>query len=151
MVDRRREQAVDEAAARFADTLAESYKIVYEQAAEAQERQGRLARDFSERVLDHLKEQAESGRAASEQLADQARRQQEAGRAFTQESVNAYTDFLNSMFSFAQRSTQAAQGDPREEAWDEATHPRDFEGRFTRGEEAWDESEHPRDTGGRFT
>ena len=38
MVDRRREQAVDEAAARFAETLAESYKIVYEQAAEAQER-----------------------------------------------------------------------------------------------------------------
>ena len=30
MVDRRREQAVDEAAARFAETLAESYSIVYE-------------------------------------------------------------------------------------------------------------------------
>jgi hypothetical protein len=150
MVDRRREDAVDEAAARFADTLAESYRIVYEHAAEAQERQGRLAREFSERVLDHLKEQTESGRAASEQLADQARRQQEAGRALTQESVNAYMDFLNSMFSFAQRNTQAA-GDPREEAWDEATHPRDFEGRFTQGEDAWKESEHPRDTGGRFT
>ena len=63
MVDRRRADAVDEAAARFADTLAESYRIVYEQAAEAQERQGRLAKDFFERVLDHLKEQTESGRA----------------------------------------------------------------------------------------
>ena len=42
-MDRRREQAVNEAAARFADTLAESYRIVYEQAAEARERQGRLA------------------------------------------------------------------------------------------------------------
>ena len=144
MVDRRREDAVDEAAARFADTLAESYRIVYEHAAEAQERQGRLARDFSERVLDHLKEQTESGQAASEQLADQARRQQEAGRALAQESVGAYMDFLNSMFSFAQGR------DPREEAWDESTHPRDFEGRFTRGEEAWDESGHPRDARGRF-
>ena len=63
MGDRRRAVAVDEAAARFADTLAESYRIVYEQAAEAQERHGRLAQDFSERVLDHLKEQTESGRA----------------------------------------------------------------------------------------
>src|SRR5215203_4427759 len=80
MVDRRREQAVNEAAERFADTLAESYRIVYEQAAEAQARRGRLAQDFSQRVLDHLREQAESGRTASEQLTDQARRQQEAGR-----------------------------------------------------------------------
>jgi hypothetical protein len=62
MVDRRRADAVDEAAARSAYTLAESHRIVYEQAAEAQERQGRLAQDFSERVLDHLKEQTESGR-----------------------------------------------------------------------------------------
>jgi hypothetical protein len=59
-VDRRREQAVDQAAARFADTLAESYRIVYEQATEARERQGRLAKDFSERVMDHLKESTPS-------------------------------------------------------------------------------------------
>jgi hypothetical protein len=79
MVDRRRADAVDEAAARFADTLAESYRIVYEHAAEAQERQARLARDFSERVLDHLKEQTESGRAASEQRADRRPREAAGG------------------------------------------------------------------------
>jgi hypothetical protein len=107
MVDRRREDAIDEAAAKFADTLAESYRIVYEHAAEAQARRGRLAQDFSQRVLDHLREQAESGRAASEQLADQARRQQEAGQAFAQESVNAYIDFLDT--AFAQRAAGSAQ------------------------------------------
>ena len=111
MVDRRREQAVDEAAARFADTLAESYRIVYEQAAEARERQGRLAQDFSERVL---KEQTESGRAASERLADQAMRQQEAGRAFAQESVNAYMDFLDTAFSQYREGTQRAAGSAQE-------------------------------------
>ncbi len=116
MVDRSREDAVDEAAARFADTLAESYRIVYEHAAEAQERQGRLARDFSERVLDHLKEQTESGRAASEQLADQARRQQEAGRAFAQESVNAYMDFLDTAFSQYREGTQRVAGSAQEGA-----------------------------------
>jgi hypothetical protein len=116
MVDRRREQAVDEAAARFAETLAESYRLVYEHAAEARERQGQLARDFSERVLDHLKEQTESGRAASEQLADQARRQQEAGRAFAQESVNAYMDFLDTAFSQYREGTQRAAGSAQEGA-----------------------------------
>ncbi len=50
-------------------------------------------------------------------------------------------EFLNSMFSFAQGRVQG---------WDESKHPRDFEGRFERGE-AWDESEHQRDTRGRFT
>jgi hypothetical protein len=116
MVDRRREDAMDEAAARFADTLAESYRIVYEHAAEAQARRGRLAQDFSQRVLDHLREQAESGRAASEQLADQARRQQEAGQAFAQESVNAYIDFLDTAFAQYREGTQRAAGSAQEGA-----------------------------------
>ena len=107
---------MDDAAARFADSLAESYRIVHEQAAEARERQGRLAQDFSERVLDHLKERAESGRAASEQLAGQARRQQEAGRAFAQESANAYMDFLNTAFSQHREGTQRAAGSAQEGA-----------------------------------
>jgi hypothetical protein len=109
-MDRRREGAVDEAAARFADALAESYRIVYEQAAEAQARRGRLAQDFSQWVLDHLREQAESRRAASEQLADQARRQQEAGQTFAQESVNAYIDFLDTAFAQYREGTQRAIG-----------------------------------------
>ena len=98
MVDRGREQAVNEAAARFADTLAESYRIVYEQATEAQQRQGRLAQDFSER------------------LTDQARRQQEAGRAFAQESVNAYMDFLDTAFSRYREGAQRAAGSAQERA-----------------------------------
>jgi hypothetical protein len=116
MVDRGREQAVNEAAARFADTLAESYRIVYEQATEAQQRQGRLAQDFSERVMDHLREQAESGQVVSERLTDQARRQQEAGRAFAQESVNAYMDFLDTAFSRYREGAQRAAGSAQERA-----------------------------------
>ena len=116
MVDRRREQEVNEAAARFAETLADSYRIVYEQAAEAQQRQGRLAQEFSERVMDYLREQAEGGRAASEQLTDQARRQQEAGRALAQESANAYMDFLDTAFSQYREGTQRAAGSAQEQA-----------------------------------
>ncbi len=116
MVDRRRERDVNEAAARFAETLAESYRIVYEQAAEAQQRQGRLAQDFSERVMDHLRQQAESGRAASERLTDQARRQQEAGQAFAQESAKAYMDFLDTAFSRYREGAQRAAESTREGA-----------------------------------
>ena len=110
MVDRRHEQDVNEAAARFAETLAESYRIVYEQAAEAQQRQGRLAREFSERVMDHLREQAEGGRAASERLTDQARRQQEAARALAQESAKAYMDFVDTALSHYREGTERPAG-----------------------------------------
>ena len=116
MVDRRRERDVNEAAARFAETLAESYRIVYEQAADVQQRRGRLAQDFSERVMDHLREQAESGRAASERLTDQARRQQEAGQAFAQESAKAYMDFLDTAFSRYREGTQRAAESAQEGA-----------------------------------
>ncbi len=116
MVDRRRERDVNEAAARFADTLAESYRIVQEQAADAQQRQGRLAQDFSERVMDHLREQAQSGQAASERLADKSRRQREAGQAFARESVNAYMDFLDTAFSQYREGAQRAAGSAQEGA-----------------------------------
>jgi hypothetical protein len=114
MVDRQRARDMNEAAAQFADALAESYRIVYGQAARTQERQGQLAREFSDRVRDYLKEQGESGRATSEQLVDQARRQQEAGRAVAKESVDAYLDFLDNAFSRYQAGTEQATGRAQE-------------------------------------
>ena len=44
-----------------------------------------------------------------QQLAEQQQRATEAGQALTQESVNAYMDFVNSMFTFGQQGAQAAQ------------------------------------------
>jgi hypothetical protein len=99
MVDRGKARDVNEAARRFAETLAESYRVVYGQAAESGERQRRLAQEFSELVANNLKEQAEVGRSSAQRLSEQADRQQEAGRALAQESVGAYMDFLDAAFS----------------------------------------------------
>jgi hypothetical protein len=99
MVDRGKDRDVNEAARRFAETLAESYRVVYGQAAESGERQRRLAQEFSELVANNLKEQAEVGRSSAQRLSEQADRQQEAGRALAQESVGAYLDFLDAAFS----------------------------------------------------
>jgi hypothetical protein len=85
MVDRGKARDVNEAARRFAETLAESYRVVYAQAAESGERQQRLAQEFSELVANNLQEQAD--------------RQEEAGRALAKESLGAYMDFLDSTFS----------------------------------------------------
>ncbi len=51
-------------------------------------------------VINNLRTQAESNRALAEDLIEQQRKQQAAAQALGQESVNAYTDFPNSMFSY---------------------------------------------------
>src|SRR5215208_1318679 len=112
MVDRGKARDVSEAARRFAETLAESYRVVYGQAVESGERQRRLAQEFSELVANNLKEQAEGGRSSAQRLSEQADRQQEAGQALARESVEAYMDFLDSAFSQyrARASGQTAAG-----------------------------------------
>jgi hypothetical protein len=102
MVDQGRARDVNEAAARFAETLADSYRLVYGQAAESSERQQQRAREFSELVSSNLSEQQEAGRANAQELSEQARKQQE-----------AYAEFLDTAFSNyragTERATQRAQ------------------------------------------
>ena len=106
MVDRGRAQDLNEAASRFAETLADSYRLVYEQASESAERQQQRAQEFSELVSSNLWEQAEGGRANAQQLSEQANRQRE-----------AYAEFLDTAFSRyragAEQATQSAQAGVR--------------------------------------
>src|SRR5215203_7323573 len=108
MVNRGRARDVNEAAARFAETLAESYRLVYAQAAESGERQQRRAKEFSELVASNLREQTEASRSNAQQLSEQAHRQQEAGKEFARESVEAYAEFLDAAFSRYQTATERA-------------------------------------------
>ena len=110
MMDRGRARDVNEAAARFAETLAESYRLVYAQAAESGERQQRRAQEFSELVARNLREQTEASRTGAERLSEQAHRQQEAGQEFARESVEAYAQFLDDAFSRYQMATERAAG-----------------------------------------
>ena len=108
MVDRGRARDVNEAARRFAETLADSYRLVYAQAAESGERQQRRAREFSELVAENLREQTQASRSAAQQLSEQAARQQEAGQALARESVEAYAEFLDDAFSRYRSGTERA-------------------------------------------
>jgi hypothetical protein len=110
MADKGKQQDVQAAAQRFAETLADSYRLIYGQAAESSERQQRRAREFSELVQRNLREQAEGGRAAAQQFTEQASRQREAGQAFARESLEAYADFLNATFARYRSGTEQATG-----------------------------------------
>jgi ABC-type transporter Mla subunit MlaD len=140
-MDEQDQRRINQAAQQFSDALVQSSKAAADRGLAAQEINAQLTQDFFNRVVENLRTQAEDTRQMGQELAEQQQRAGEAGRTLTQESLSAYMDFVNSMFSFAQRSGQeASQGGPR-----------DFEGRFTGGGEAWEESEHHRDARGRFT
>ena len=108
-MDQRQQQQVDEAAEKFADALKESYQSIAERSVSAQELNAQLTQDFFNGVINNLRTQAEGNRALSEDLIEQQRKQREASRALAQESVNAYTDFLNSMFAYYKGNVDEAQ------------------------------------------
>src|SRR3712207_1552498 len=112
-MDERQQRQVNEAAEKFAEAIKESYQALADRSVSAQELNAQLTQDFFNGVINNLRTQAESNRALAEDLIEQQRKQQEASQALTQESVNAYMDFLNSMFAYyrggldeAQRSTR---------------------------------------------
>ena len=114
MTDQQSQQRVNEAAEQFTDALVESYKAVADSGVSAQERNTQLTEVFFDQTISNLHAQAEQNRQATQQLADQQQRQAEAAETLTRESVDAYMDFMDSMFSWWQGGVQAAERGARE-------------------------------------
>ena len=110
----REAQRVNEAAEKFAESLTEAYRAVAGRSVSTQVLNAQLTQDFFNGVINNLRTQAESNRALAEDLIEQQKRQQEASQALTQESVNAYMDFLNSVFASPREGTQTAGRATRE-------------------------------------
>jgi hypothetical protein len=114
MDDQQAQRRMNEAAEKFAEAIKESYQALSERSVSAQGLNARLTQDFFNGVIDNLRTQAENNRALAEDLIEQQRKQQEASQALTQESVNAYVDFLNSVFARPWEGTQTVGRAARE-------------------------------------
>ena len=114
MTDQQSQQRINEATDQFTDALVQSYKTVAERGASAQERSAQVTEVFFNQTINNLRAQAEENRQVSEQLADQQQRQAEAAQTLTKESVGAYMEFMDSMFSFWQGGIQTAEQGARE-------------------------------------
>src|SRR5215213_5654476 len=108
-MDQKQQKQVNEAAEKFAGAIKESYQALADRSVSAQELNAQLTQEFFNGVINNLRTQAESNRALAEDLIEQQRKQQEASQALTQESVNAYMDFLNSMFAYYKGNLDEAQ------------------------------------------
>jgi hypothetical protein len=109
IMDKRQQEQVNEAAEKFADAIKQSYQALADRSVSAQELNAQLTQEFFNGVISNLRTQAENNRALAEDLIEQQRKSQEASQALTQESVNAYMDFLNSMFSYYRGNLDQAQ------------------------------------------
>jgi len=95
-------------AQKFAEAVRESYQTVADRAVSAQQLNAELTQNFFNSVINNLRSQAESNRQMTQDLQGQQERQREATQALTQESVGAYMDFVNSMFSYYQGTVEQA-------------------------------------------
>lgn len=115
-MDSRQQRQVNEAAEKFAEAIRESFEAVAERGVSAQQLNAELTQNFFNSVIDNLRAQTEANRSLTRELADKQERQWEATQSFTQGSVEAYMDFVNSMFSHYQGTVAEAQrqaGSPR--------------------------------------
>jgi hypothetical protein len=116
MTDQQSQQRINEAAEQFTDALVNSYKAVADSGVSAQERSTQLTEVFFNQTINNLRAQAEENRQVSGQLADQQQRRAEAAKTLTKESVGAYMEFMDSMFSYWQGGIETAEQGARETA-----------------------------------
>src|SRR5919112_3664769 len=114
MTDQQSQQRINEAADQFTDALVQSYKTVAERGVSAQEGSAHLTEVFFNQTINNLRAQAEENRQATQRLADQQQRQAEAAQTLTKESVDAYMELMDSMFSYWQGGLQTAKQGARE-------------------------------------
>jgi hypothetical protein len=119
-VNNKQARRVDEAAEKFTESLVEAYRAVAGRSVSAQELNAQLTQEFFNGVINNLRTQAENNRALAEDLIEQQRKQQEASQALTQESVNAYMDFLGSVFAYPPQGTQTPAREAATELGDES-------------------------------
>ena len=109
MTEQQQQQRINEAAEQFADAFVQAQRAAADRGVSIQQMNVQLTQEFFNRVIENLRTQAEDTRQMGQQLADQQQRATEAGRTLTQESVDAYMDFVNSMFTFYQGSVEQAR------------------------------------------
>jgi hypothetical protein len=114
MTDQQSQQRINEAADQFTDALVQSYKTVAERGVSAQEGSAQVTEVFFNQTINNLRAQAEENRQVSGQLADQQQRRAQSAQTLTQESVGAYMEFMDSMFSYWQGGIETAEQGARE-------------------------------------
>ena len=93
-------QKTNRAVERLAETTRDSYHTVVDHAVGLQERNVRFAQGMVDGAIKELRHQAESNRSVMGELFERAEDQRDAYRTLAEQSIDAYMDCPDSMFSY---------------------------------------------------
>src|SRR5215216_2969608 len=101
LMDEQQTQRINEAAKKFSEALANSYRALTNRAVSTQEQGAQLTQEFFEAVIENLCAQAEGNQEMAQELAEQQQQQQsKAAQALAQETVEGYMRMMDYMFSY---------------------------------------------------
>lgn len=112
-MDPKQQKQINEAAEKFAEAVKDSYEAMTNRAMNAREMNAQLTQAFFNSVQSNLEAQAKGNQDLAQDLIEHQKKQQEASREMIQQSMSAYTDFLNSMFAYQQRNLDRAKQEAR--------------------------------------
>lgn len=115
MTDTRWRQRLDGAAPKLSGSFLEPYGAFTDRSMVTREsRAWRSTYDFFESTIGQLKTRAERNLNVPEELVEQVRKKQDAGQYLVLASVDAYADFLDSMFFYYRENARAVEWGTRE-------------------------------------
>lgn len=121
-MDEKDENRAREAGEELNRAAHESYRAAVDRAFEAHKSHMRLSRKFFENWIEALEEHAELNRRTTEGLTELVREQREVFQQLSQESLDAYDEFVESLYSYQQ---QLESGEGASGAAEQADHPED--------------------------
>jgi hypothetical protein len=97
-MDEQQTHRINEAAKKFSDALAASYRALTNRTVSTQEQSAQLTQEFFEAVIDNLRAQAQGNQEMVQELVDQ--QQRKTAQALAQETVESQMRLLDYMFSY---------------------------------------------------
>ena len=107
-MDQEQAQNINQASEELTDSARQAFQMLADRTVSLQESNLRLTQDFFQNWIQTLQSQTEGNRQAAQTVQEQGDRQQQALQTLTQESTNAYSEFLNSTLSFYQEAFRSA-------------------------------------------
>ncbi len=107
-MDQQQAQNINQASEELTDSARQAFQMLADRTVSLQESNLRLTQDFFQNWIQTLQSQTEGNRQAAQTVQEQGDRQQQALQTLTQESTNAYSEFLNSALSFYQETLRSA-------------------------------------------
>ncbi len=107
-MDQQQAHNINQASEELTESAMQAFQMLADRTVSLQESNLRITQDFFQNWIQQIQSQTEVNLQAAQSVQEQSARQQQALLALTQESPNAYSEFLNAALSFYQETLRSA-------------------------------------------